>query len=82
MASRTSSDHLLVDAEINTSPGENEPLINDVDSDADAIFGGPDKRKDVERALLRKLDLRLTFLLLISVMNYVGLFSLLAYWGH
>ena len=82
MASRTSSDHLLVDAEINTSPGENEPLIDDVDGDADAIFGGPDKRKDVERALLRKLDLRLTFLLLISVMNYVGLFSLLACWGH
>ncbi|KAL4071129.1 major facilitator superfamily domain-containing protein [Scleroderma yunnanense] len=66
-----SADRLLGDAEIH--PGVEEyGSFTDVDSrDADAVFGGPENRKAVEKRLIRKLDLKLSFLLFISIMNYI-----------
>jgi hypothetical protein len=39
----------------------------------DAQFGGTDARKRLERSLLRKLDTRMTILLVIYILNYVCL---------
>lgn len=73
MSSRTSTDRLLLgDAEISPSDTEDGAFTGVVnDHGADDIFGSPEERKTVEKALLRKLDLKLSFLLFISIMNYV-----------
>ena len=46
-----------------------------VDEDPDAEFGGREERKKLERKLLTKLDLRMSVLVVIYILNYVsGLF--------
>lgn len=57
-------DRLLGDVETNM----------DAEGDRDICDQDPDsyKRKEVEERLLRKLDLRLLFLILIVIMNQVG----------
>ncbi|KAG6336606.1 hypothetical protein ID866_2482 [Astraeus odoratus] len=37
--------------------------------DPDAVFGSPERRREVEEGLLRKLDLRVAFLVLVYIMN-------------
>ena len=37
----------------------------------DDDFGGPDARQRLERKLLRKLDLRMSILVVIYILNYV-----------
>lgn len=39
--------------------------------DLDAEFGGPEARKKLERKLLMKLDLRMSILIIIYILNYV-----------
>ena len=39
--------------------------------DLDAEFGGHEARKKLERKLLRKLDLRMSILIVIYILNYV-----------
>lgn len=44
------------------------------DSDAkyqDAEFGGPEERKKLERRFLLKLDLRMSIMVIIYILNYV-----------
>lgn len=74
MSSRTSTDRLLPDDAEISSDAEEDGAFTSVanDHDVDDIFGGPEKRKIVEKALLRKLDVRVSFLLFISIMNYVS----------
>ncbi|KAL4071123.1 major facilitator superfamily domain-containing protein [Scleroderma yunnanense] len=67
MSSRTSTDRLLGDVEIYH---EEHSILSDVDH-ADVVFGGPEKRKQVEKKLLRKLDLRVFFLVLVGLINYM-----------
>ena len=47
-------------------------LNHELVSDADAEFGGTEARKKLERRLLRKLDIRMSFLILIYIPNYVS----------
>ena len=41
--------------------------------DGDAEFGGPEARRGLERKLIRKIDLRMSILILIYILNYVRL---------
>ena len=43
----------------------------DVSHDADAEFGGTEARKRLEKKLLRKLDARMSILIVIYILNYI-----------
>lgn len=43
------------------------------DTEAEAEFGGREARQNLERKLLRKLDMRMSILVLIYILNYVCL---------
>ena len=45
------------------------------EADPDAEFGGSEARKKLERKLLRKLDLRMSILVVIYILNYVRPFG-------
>ena len=47
-------------------------LDNRDHADADSDFGGTDARKKLEKSLLRKLDLRMSILVIIYILNYVS----------
>jgi hypothetical protein len=49
--------------------GSNPPDTHD----HDALFGGPEERKRLEKKLLRKVDARMSILIVIYILNYVGL---------
>jgi len=70
MSRRASTDRLLGDVDINPDIEEysRSPDINTFD----AVLGSPEKRRQIEKGLLWKLDLRLSFLILVSLMNYVS----------
>ncbi|KAE9410447.1 MFS general substrate transporter [Gymnopus androsaceus JB14] len=59
--------------------GEASPLLSHHSSDdevfivqdPDTEFGGTEARKNLERSLLRKLDLRMSILILIYILNYI-----------
>ena len=42
-------------------------------NDSDASFGGPEERKRLEKKLLRKVDARMSILVVIYILNYVSL---------
>ncbi|KIM52150.1 hypothetical protein SCLCIDRAFT_581013 [Scleroderma citrinum Foug A] len=68
MSRRASTDRLLGDVDIN-------PDCEQYSSSADintfnAVLGNPERRRKIERRLLWKLDLRLSFLILVSLMNF------------
>lgn len=63
MSPTASTYRLLDDIGISTDAEEHEDIVSDQ---------GADKRKEVEKILLWKLDLRVFFLTLVSVMNLVG----------
>jgi len=46
--------------------------ISIFDSDPDNEFGGKEARKTLERRLLLKLDLRMSILVVIYILNYVS----------
>ena len=46
----------------------------DIANDPDAAFGGPEARTQLERKLLRKLDLRMSILVVIYILNHVRLY--------
>ena len=52
-----------------------EQYYTDTDHPEDDAFGGPERRRQIEKKLLRKLDLRVGFLVLVHVMNYVASFG-------
>lgn len=41
-------------------------------ADFDAEFGGPDERKKIEKTLVRKLDMRNAFFVILYLLNYVS----------
>jgi hypothetical protein len=41
--------------------------------DCDTEFGGPEERKRLEKKLLRKIDARMSILIVIYILNYVSL---------
>ena len=43
-------------------------------ADGDAEFGGLEARRDLERKLISKIDLRMSILIVIYSLNYVRLF--------
>ena len=43
-----------------------------LDDDPDAEFGGREARRKMEKQLLRKLDLRMSILVIIYILNYVS----------
>jgi hypothetical protein len=45
--------------------------VNDLNADPDAEFGGEEGRKRLEKKLLWKLDLRMSILIVIYILNYV-----------
>jgi hypothetical protein len=47
--------------------------------DQDAEFGGPEARKKLERRFLWKLDLRMSIMVVIYILNYVRLLTLILY---
>ena len=71
MSLRASTDRLLGDVE--TNPGVEEYTRSSGFNTFDAGFGDQEKWRQIEKSLLRKLDLRLSFLILVSLMNYVCL---------
>ena len=71
MSLRASTDRLLGDVE--TNPGVEEYTRSSGFNTFDASFSDQEKRRKIEKSLLRKLDWRLSFLILVSLMNYVCL---------
>jgi hypothetical protein len=45
--------------------------ISDLNADPDAEFGGKEARERLEKKLLRKLDIRMSILIVIYILNYV-----------
>ncbi len=65
-----------VDVEEKSVDIEKSPVSTEAPGDRytagdDSDFGGPDARKALERRLLWKLDLRMSILVVIYVLNYV-----------
>jgi hypothetical protein len=52
--------------------GDDSESDVDADADADANFGGAEARRILERKLLAKLDLRMSILIVIYILNYVS----------
>jgi hypothetical protein len=55
---------------VGSFPGSKEHVASEV-VDLDAEFGGTEARKKLERRLLWKLDLRMSILVVIYILNYV-----------
>ena len=66
MSARASTDRLLDD----TENVEGYTRSSGINTD----LGHLETRRQIEKKLLRKLDLRLSFLTLLSLMNYVSLY--------
>lgn len=49
-----------------------EKSVNPINEDPDAEFGGAEARKQLERKLLWKIDLRMSIMIIIYILNYVG----------
>jgi len=47
----------------------------------DAEFGGPEARRKLERRLLLKLDLRMSIMVVIYILNYVRFFFEKCFWN-
>ncbi|KAJ8593298.1 MFS general substrate transporter [Rhizopogon salebrosus TDB-379] len=57
-------------SDVGSCPGSKEHVANEV-VDLDAEFGGTEARKKLERRLLWKLDLRMSILVVIYILNYI-----------
>ena len=69
MSPRASTDCLLCDVEINTEYTRS--------SHPDCFDGCPERIRQIEKSLLRKLDLRVSFLVLVWLMNIVSFLNAL-----
>lgn len=64
---------------LNRGQNESEPLLSlpndsgdsEATSDPDAEFGGTEARKEAEKRLLRKVDIRMSILVVIYILNYM-----------
>jgi len=59
-------------SDIPSFPGSKELVDVSEVINSDAEFGGTEARKKLERRLLWKLDLRMSILVIIYILNYVG----------
>ncbi|EGO19879.1 hypothetical protein SERLADRAFT_453200 [Serpula lacrymans var. lacrymans S7.9] len=50
---------------------ESQGHIDEEDNDSDAEFGGPEARKELERKFIMKLDIRMSILVVIYILNYI-----------
>ena len=50
-------------------------VVSTGDTYQDAEFGGYDERKRLEKSLVRRLDIRMSILVLIYILNYVSALS-------
>lgn len=50
---------------------EDSRVDHELSTDIDAEFGGTEERKRLEKKLLRKLDMRMSILIIIYILNYV-----------
>lgn len=66
MSPRASTEQLLGDAEI-CPHAEDRRVSRDY-----SFLGASHERRELEKTLLRKLDLRIAFLVVVSIMNYVS----------
>ena len=65
---KASTDHRDVDRKF-----DDKPITTTHDpNDRDAEFGGTEARKALEKKLLRKVDLRMSILIFIYILNYVS----------
>jgi hypothetical protein len=72
---------------VNANVGDYHPVGEEPDmdtaeqapSDTEADFGGREARLNLERKLLRKLDLRMSILVLIYILNYVRFSTIIGY---
>ncbi|KAF8913854.1 MFS general substrate transporter [Gymnopilus junonius] len=60
----------MVSSSIDEKDFEKQPSGSHVE-EADAEFGGPEARKELERKLLWKIDLRMSILIFIYILNYI-----------
>lgn len=55
------------------SANSEKPLnVSPSTADFDGEFGGPDERRKIEKTLVRKLDTRNAFFVILYLLNYVG----------
>ena len=71
MSPRVSTDQLLGNIEIDPDV-EGYGTSVDTGQHTDTVSGGPERRRQVEKKLLRKLDCRVAFLLLVYIVNFVS----------
>ena len=71
MSPRASTEQLLDDTEMH-------PHVEDcrASTGSDSSFGGSHKRRELEKRLLRKLDMRVAFLVIVFITNFVSLKTL------
>ena len=74
-APRPSPEMALHKTQSITSKGEDVEYVKNEVSRGDEDFGGPEERKRMEKKLLRKLDARMSILIVIYILNYVRLLS-------
>lgn len=63
------------DTDHNTDHDNDVWSSSKIEQAQDAEFGGPEARRKLERRLLLKLDLRMSIMVVIYILNYVCLFS-------
>jgi len=71
-----SSDAIIGDTRFIQAGGNTQTV-----RDYDAEFGGPEERRRLEKKLLRKIDARMSILVIIYILNYVSLHVKLMWLG-
>jgi hypothetical protein len=62
---------MALDTKTDAYDVENVDINDTIQPHPDDDFGGTENRKKIERRLLRKLDLRMSILIVIYILNYV-----------
>ena len=65
----------MSDKEKAISYEEKNQQIDDNDEDPNARFGGLEARKKLEKRFLRKLDARMSIMIVIYILNYVAILA-------
>lgn len=63
----TSEQDVDIEEKLSSSPSVKQMIVDD----PDAEFGGYEERRKLEKKLLWKLDLRMSILVIIYILNYV-----------
>ena len=69
------------DIDHNTDHDHDVWTSSKIEQAQDAEFGGPEARRKLERRLLLKLDLRMSIMVVIYILNYVCLFLEQCFWN-